>query len=223
MAASHEVASSGDSRSTLRKEKQLARRNARAARAAMTIEARLAASIAIAETLDAKLLSNLPVGAVVAVFASFVDEVDTTHLVARALGRGLRVAYPRTVKSPSGVDLQFHVATPDQLVVNPRAAFQLAEPPDDASTAIAIPSLAAAVVPGLAFDRTGCRLGYGGGYYDSAFEKFPNVQRIGVAFDCQLIERVPTGAHDVSVHLLVTETSALAIHDPCSPSARVDR
>ena len=189
----------------------------------MTPQARRSASIAIADAIDAALLSTLPAGAVVAVFASFIDEVDTTHIVDRAHRRGLRVAYPRTVKSPTGVDLTFHISTPDQLVVNPLAAFQIAEPPDDATTVIPTAELAAVTVPGLAFDRTGHRLGYGGGYYDSAFAKFPNVLRIGVAFDCQLIERVPTGAHDVSVHLLVTETSALTIHDPSSLPARVDR
>jgi 5-formyltetrahydrofolate cyclo-ligase len=66
------------------------------------------------------------------------------------------------------------------------------------------------VVPGLAFDRRGRRLGRGGGFYDR-FLAQPGCTalRVGVAFDQQLTETIPTDAHDQPVDLLVTDQTVL--------------
>tara|TARA_B100000795_G_scaffold84023_1_gene61018 strand:- start:10887 stop:11429 length:543 start_codon:yes stop_codon:yes gene_type:complete len=55
------------------------------------------------------------------------------------------------------------------------------------------------IVPGLAFDIQGGRLGYGGGYYDTFLATQPNAIKIGVGFECQLISEVPMEEHDVSL------------------------
>ena len=60
------------------------------------------------------------------------------------------------------------------------------------------------VIPGLAFDRQGGRMGYGAGYYDR-FLRHRAARRGGVCFEAQLVERVPRGAHDVRMEILVTE------------------
>lgn len=60
------------------------------------------------------------------------------------------------------------------------------------------------VIPGLAFDRQGGRMGYGAGYYDR-FLPHLAARRVGVCFEAQLVERVPMGAHDVPMEILVTE------------------
>ena len=62
---------------------------------------------------------------------------------------------------------------------------------------------ASVLVPGLAFDRHGGRLGYGGGYYDR-FLAGRDVPRIALAYDFQLVDRVPTEPHDVPMHAIVT-------------------
>jgi 5-formyltetrahydrofolate cyclo-ligase len=72
------------------------------------------------------------------------------------------------------------------------------------------PEIDAVIVPGLAFDRAGGRLGYGEGYYDRFLEKLmqaktPRAQFVGVAFDAQVVENVPMYAHDVPMDWLVTE------------------
>ena len=67
------------------------------------------------------------------------------------------------------------------------------------------------VVPGLAFDRSGGRLGYGKGYYDRLLaEARPDALRVGLCFDCQLIDEVPSAAHDQRMDYLVTETGVVA-------------
>ncbi len=67
------------------------------------------------------------------------------------------------------------------------------------------------LVPGLAFDRRGGRLGFGGGWYDRALARFPQVPKIGVAFDFQIVDEVPREAHDISMDAIVTPHSALQI------------
>ncbi len=67
------------------------------------------------------------------------------------------------------------------------------------------------LVPGLAFDRCGRRLGRGKGYFDRLLASAPQARRWGVAFDMQIVMEVPTSAHDVNLHLLVTPDSCVAV------------
>ena len=61
------------------------------------------------------------------------------------------------------------------------------------------------VVPGLAFDLTGARLGRGKGFYDKWLEANPAVRTLGVCFKCQMLERIPAEPHDVCVNAILTE------------------
>ena len=68
------------------------------------------------------------------------------------------------------------------------------------------------LVPGLAFDLQGNRLGRGAGYYDRFFTRLPSdVPKIALAFDCQIVDLVPTDPHDMPVDMIITETG---IHRP---------
>ena len=60
------------------------------------------------------------------------------------------------------------------------------------------------IVPGLAYDNQGGRLGYGGGYYDSFLATQPNAFKVGVGFQCQLIAEVPMEEHDVRLERFIT-------------------
>jgi 5-formyltetrahydrofolate cyclo-ligase len=65
------------------------------------------------------------------------------------------------------------------------------------------------VVPGLAFDVTGARLGRGKGYYDRWLKANPAVRTLGICFKCQLLERIPAEPHDVWVNAILTEEGFL--------------
>ena len=74
------------------------------------------------------------------------------------------------------------------------------------------------VVPGLAFDRSGARLGQGGGWYDRALHQAGKGRAegnpllvVGVCFDCQLLEQVPSEAHDERVDVVITESQLLQV------------
>jgi 5-formyltetrahydrofolate cyclo-ligase len=135
---------------------------------------------------------------VVALYHAYGAELDTAALLAAAHAGGKAVALPRV--EPAGVTLRL-VAADTPLV---RSAQGVPEPAGDR------PLLAAGqpdliVIPGLGFDRLGGRLGHGGGHYDRLLASLPAAcLRIGFAYDQQVIDRVPTEAHDIAVHALVT-------------------
>lgn len=68
-----------------------------------------------------------------------------------------------------------------------------------------------ALVPGVAFDRKGYRIGYGKGYYDRFFHTFPVKSKIALAFGLQLIDHVPAQEHDVPVDMILTENELIRI------------
>jgi 5-formyltetrahydrofolate cyclo-ligase len=71
------------------------------------------------------------------------------------------------------------------------------------------------LVPGLAFDETGHRLGQGGGWYDKALERAQHSLRIGVAFDVQIVKEVPQEAHDCTMQVVVTESRIIFAESRC--------
>ncbi len=68
-----------------------------------------------------------------------------------------------------------------------------------------------AILPGLAFDRRGYRLGYGGGWYDKVLEKLNVTTIIGLCFHEQLVSRLPTEGHDKPVDIIVTDTEVIRV------------
>jgi 5-formyltetrahydrofolate cyclo-ligase len=70
------------------------------------------------------------------------------------------------------------------------------------------------MVPGVAFDRRGYRLGHGAGFYDRFLKQVrPDCVRAGLAYDFPVVEALPISAHDVRLNLLFTETCTLEFED----------
>lgn len=137
----------------------------------------------------------------VAGYAAFGHEADLTPVAEHLAGRW---ALPRI--TPGARALTFHEA------VEPleRHAYGMQQPHADAPR-IPDEAIDLVLVPGLAFDRSGVRLGYGGGYYDAWLAALPRtVPRIGVTHDTLLVEALPTEMHDQRVGDLVTSTSLLS-------------
>jgi len=168
----------------------------------LTVEERVERSAQIADRLNLLLADRLPAGAILGLYAAKGSEVDTSLIDAAARGRGLEVVYPRVVGDE--LPLAFHRVRIDELVAS---RFGLREPRAEVP-GVALADIAAFVVPGLAFDRGGGRIGWGRGHYDATFAAAsPGALRIGLAFECQLIERVPREPHDVLVNNIITEVT----------------
>jgi 5-formyltetrahydrofolate cyclo-ligase len=143
----------------------------------------------------------------IGLFASLPDEVDTNPTLEMAWSAGKRVLLPRMVGRS---DLEFvPVEDLSSLVVGRRG---VREPAPGRSGRSFRPG-AMLLVPGLAFDRRGGRLGRGAGYYDRALARIARGSArprfVGVGFDVQIVERVPMTEHDVFMDAVVTESEWL--------------
>lgn len=180
-------------------EKSALRRAMTTARAAVPAASRTAAGTAIAGRALAEL--PLPPDAVVSGFCAIGDEIDPAHLMAALAARGHRLALP--VVQGRGKPLLFRAYMPGDVLG--RAGFGLREPGSD--KAALRPDVL--LVPLLAIDRAGWRLGYGAGYYDRTIADLRRekpVVTIGVAFDEQIVETVPHEPHDEPLDWLLTPT-----------------
>jgi 5-formyltetrahydrofolate cyclo-ligase len=148
-----------------------------------------------AEYRDARTLS---------IYVATPPEVQTRNLIERAWSDGKRVTIPCCI----GDELQlFLLDSWDQLV--PRT-MGILEPPDDLQQEKRHWHDASLVdlfiVPGIAFDRYGGRLGFGKAYYDRLLKRAPaSVPKIALAFSCQVVDRVPMTSHDVAMDCVITE------------------
>jgi 5-formyltetrahydrofolate cyclo-ligase len=130
------------------------------------------------------------------------SEVSTQDVVTEARRRGVRVVVPVTVPAERRL-LLTELVDGVTLVPGP---FGIPEPPPDARVLVAIDALGAVVVPGLAFDPQGNRLGWGAGYYDRLLVGVgPRIPVVALAFECQIVAAIPSLGHDVRMSAIVTE------------------
>ena len=149
-------------------------------------------------------ISELAGARVVLGYGANREEIDPAPALLKMHEAGIRIAYPR-VSDRDTLDVH-EVSDPDDLVLG---AFSIREPRPDAPR-VDIADIDVVLVPAVAFDRRGYRLGYGGGFYDRFLARLPEGPlRIGVAFDEQLIDEVPAEAHDEPVDLVVTPGAVL--------------
>lgn len=185
----------------LRQRAKLALRNQmRAVRAALPASACDARSEEIAKRVLG--LPELEVATTILAFASIRNEVRTQPII-EAIGRaGKRVALPRVVEE----GLVLHLVEPDTELVD--GAFSVPEPPED-TPGIKPSDVDFALVPALAVDPRGHRIGYGGGYYDKLLPTLRPASCCAVAYDFQLIAEVPERPFDVAVDLIVTDARVI--------------
>jgi 5-formyltetrahydrofolate cyclo-ligase len=179
-------------------EKQMLRLRIAEALRAINADKRAEKSVAIAAHLATRLG---PEPGLVLGFAPLRREPDWTS----AISTGWQVALPRV----EGEKLIFHrVASLAELKPGSHGA---REPAADERTRVFATNATVVLVPGVAFDLAGARLGRGGGFYDRllAHPHFA-ARRIAVCFACQLVERVPVEPHDVEVDEIVTEDGWIA-------------
>jgi 5-formyltetrahydrofolate cyclo-ligase len=182
-----------------RARKQAVREHALAARDALSESERADKSTRIVDTL--RTLPHCAGGAVMA-YASFRSEFDTRPLIETLLADGRAVALPRIVAPRVMIAVQVTDLDAD---VEP-GRFGIPTPVDGLET-LPPSAFACVLVPGAAFDLEGRRIGYGGGFYDAFLaQAAPGCRRVAAAFEAQLVDDVPVEPHDLTMHVLVTET-----------------
>jgi 5-formyltetrahydrofolate cyclo-ligase len=127
-------------------------------------------------------------------------EVDTLSLISAALANHKRVAVPRCV--PDTYDMEFYYINSMEDLA--KGTFGVLEPIIEKCTMVTDYSQGLCVVPGLAFDAQGYRLGYGKGYYDRFLSEF-NGTTVGICYTACVQWNLPHGYYDKPVDLLITE------------------
>lgn len=141
-------------------------------------------------------------------YAAIGDELRTGALAHALEARGHTLAYPRIL--PGRRALAFHrVGAPSELEPGPLRIPQ----PSAHAAAIEIARIEVLVIPGLAFDRRGRRLGWGQGYYDVTLAHGRRPLCIGYAHACQVVDEVPCGDRDVLMDLLITDAGVMRAGD----------
>ena len=138
----------------------------------------------------------------------FGSEWDTRALLRAALAGAKTVALPRVNLTTRMLDICAitrieHDAAPGYRgIPEPGAHCEL----------LGVASIDWVLVPGVAFDRAGHRIGYGGGYYDRLLPLLrADAHRVAGAFELQLVDHVPAASHDVTVDAVVTEARSISI------------
>lgn len=191
------------------------RRAAIARRDALDLDVRAAKSAVICARLVERLGRSDPAAPhTVAVYAAMGSEVDPAAFAAAAAKRSWRVAYPCMLSAidaaACGQRMCMRAVAADDasaapFITHPTRTFAAADIGSNRFPIVPAEALDMIVVPLVAFDQTGARLGYGGGCYDRYLPMLPPVcQIVGIAFDEQRIDHVPTDAHDLPLPHIVS-------------------
>lgn len=132
------------------------------------------------------------------------NETDTTKIIKRAYEDGKKVVFPVTERE-SGVITPYFA---DENAVFEKGAFNVNEPKNGAKADL--PDIDVILVPGIAFDRKGARVGFGKGCYDRLL-KDTDAVKAGFCYDFQVCDGIPAEKHDVTMDFLVTETEMITI------------
>ncbi len=130
-------------------------------------------------------------------FVSINSEVHTHEMIKKTLGS-------KTVIVPK---VLHHEIEPSMIIdfdnLIPSEKYGILEPIDVMK--IAYKNIDLILVPGIAFDKEGNRIGYGFGYYDKFLARVPKAIKIGLCFDLQIVDKIPKEEHDVPVDIIITE------------------
>ena len=129
-------------------------------------------------------------------------EVDTEQMIRDSLKSGKKIAVPITIVSQNKLIASLLIDFDKELSKGP---YGILQPKSDFVRPVALKKIDLIIVPGVAFDSRGHRLGHGTGYYDRFLSKITeNVLTIGLAFDFQLVDNIPTSSHDIAVKELIS-------------------
>ena len=140
-------------------------------------------------------------------FLSFGNELRTDEMITRALKDGKQVYVPRLIKRERRLEV-CEINDMDQEFE--LGSYDIREPSQSNSKVVSPSIIDAIIAPGLAFDRSGGRIGFGGGYFDWLFKQLPDeALRLGVAYEFQVVGSIPQDSWDERVQTIFTENDTI--------------
>ena len=150
-------------------------------------------------------------------YISIRGEIDTTPILEEALRQGKSLALPCTTTNASEGQMVFRTLPKEGLSALETGRFGISEPSEDCPV-VAMEQLHGCLMllPGLAFDKSGYRLGYGGGYYDRYLEKASlagvGLCTVALAYSALVTDTLPHASFDYPAHIIITEKEVYATH-----------
>ncbi|MDP2625050.1 MAG: 5-formyltetrahydrofolate cyclo-ligase [Candidatus Peregrinibacteria bacterium] len=185
------------------KTKESLRKEIRTTRKALSVEEKRTKDIAIKTHLES--LPIFQAAKTILFYISNQEEVDTHSLIKKWLGQK-NIVIPVTHPQERTMKL-CHLEDWEDLKPG---KFGILEIPIEKHIPANHYHIDLIIVPGIAFDSSGHRIGYGKGYYDTLLNNL-SAPTIGLAYDCQMIETIPHEKHDIPIQTILTETQ---IHTP---------
>ncbi len=142
-------------------------------------------------------------------YVSFKNEVSTHEMIKEALQLGKRIVVP-VVESEKTLSLCEIKDFAQEMGIG---KFGILEPKSEYRRQVDLSELELVVVPGIAFDENGNRIGFGRGYYDNLLSKMVGLPFIGLAYDLQIVTRIPATDCDIPVHKIITESRIVTCHN----------
>lgn len=174
-----------------------------AARNALTADEIIAGSRQVVQRLIG--LGAIRGASTVMVYLAFGSEVVVDDLIRWGWNEGKGIAVPRC----NPVDRELTASRVEGFDELERGHYGIREPKGDRLRPVPPDEIDAVVVPAVAFDRRGNRLGYGGGYYDRFLPAAPRAVRVGAAFACQIVAELPADRHDIGMDCIVTDREVI--------------
>ncbi len=141
---------------------------------------------------------------IIGITLSSLPEVDTWNLIEELWNQGKQVAVPKC--NPISREMNFYVIDSyNQLEV---VYMKLKEPIPNMTKSVNENQIDVLIVPGVVFDRRGYRIGFGGGYYDRFLSGYGG-PTVALAFNSQMIEKVPVERFDLPVNIILTESERI--------------
>lgn len=136
-------------------------------------------------------------------YVDFNNEVKTKELIKKSIESNKKIIIPITITKTKELMLSQLKDYDNELEIG---TFGVLEPKKEFIRIVPPESIDLVLVPGVAFDRRGYRIGYGGGYYDRFLKKInPSIPKVALAFDLQIIPRVKEGRYDIPMDYIITE------------------
>ncbi|MEE8449422.1 MAG: 5-formyltetrahydrofolate cyclo-ligase [Thermodesulfobacteriota bacterium] len=146
----------------------------------------------------------------VALYWSFRGEVDTELIFEAGWKRKKELLLP-VIQTQEGLLTFRKVRYREELIPG---RYGIMVPPCEADRVVPLESIDLMVVPGVGFDLTGVRLGYGGGYYDRTLTRLLyRTKKLALAFDVQMVNSLPLNSTDVKVDMVITESRVVVFSD----------
>lgn len=134
-------------------------------------------------------------------YVSYDNEVETHNMIKESIDNEKTVCVP-FVKKNEHMIIPIKIENWNDLEIG---SYNILEPKQNKFKKFPLEEIELIIVPGIGFDTHGNRIGHGMGYYDRLLKDANNCFKIGLGFQCQIVDYIPADPHDVRIDMVITE------------------